>query len=103
MAHVVERPRALRDLDEIFDYIAADSEHRAVRFIRTLRERLSLLAENPLAGRARDELAPGLRSFPIGRYVVFYRPLGAGDGIEVVRVLHAARQLPDTFPAENDT
>ncbi|HKD56023.1 MAG TPA: type II toxin-antitoxin system RelE/ParE family toxin, partial [Hyphomicrobiaceae bacterium] len=40
---------------------------------------------NPLAGRQRPELTPGLRSFPTGDYIVFYLPLA--DGIEVVRIL----------------
>ena len=39
-------------------------------------------AEQPKMGRAREELASGLRSFPVRRYVVFYCPLV--DGIEVV-------------------
>ena len=32
-----------------------------------------------------------LREVPVGNYVVFYRPLP--DGIEVDRVLHAARNV----------
>lgn len=32
-----------------------------------------------------------MRSFPVFRYVVFYRPLD--DGITVVRVLHGSRDL----------
>jgi toxin ParE1/3/4 len=44
-------------------------------------------------GRAREELASELRSFPVRRYVVFYRPLV--DGIEVVRVLHGARDVTE--------
>lgn len=47
---------------------------------------------NPLVGRARPKLAAALRSFPEGRYVLFYRP--APNGIELVRVLHSARDLP---------
>jgi toxin ParE1/3/4 len=50
-----------------------------------------LLAIQPRAGRLRPELAPELRSFPVGRYVVFYRP--QDDGIDVVRVLHSARDI----------
>ena len=42
---------------------------------------------------AREELASGLRSFPVRRYVVFYRPLV--DAIEVVRVLHGARDVTE--------
>jgi toxin ParE1/3/4 len=42
-------------------------------------------------GRKRDELISGLRSFPVGRYLIFYSTLP--DGIEAVRVLHSARDL----------
>jgi hypothetical protein len=38
-------------------------------------------------GRLRDELSPGLRSFPFGRYVVFYEP--TDGGFDVVRLLHS--------------
>jgi len=46
-------------------------------------------------GRARVELAPGVRSLPFGRYVIFYLPLH--DGIDVVRVLHSARDIEAIF------
>ena len=47
-------------------------------------------------GRQRDELAPTLRSFPVGRYVIFYRSIEGG--IEVARVLSAYRDLGRLFP-----
>jgi toxin ParE1/3/4 len=40
-------------------------------------------------------MAPGLRSFPVGNYVVFYRIVP--EGIELVRVLHGARDLRRLF------
>jgi toxin ParE1/3/4 len=46
-------------------------------------------------GRARNELAADVRSFPVGRYVVFYVPIDAG--IDVVRVLHSARDVDAIF------
>jgi toxin ParE1/3/4 len=49
-------------------------------------------------GRARGELAPDLRSFPYGRYVIFYAPIE--DGIDVVRVLHSARDVDAAFGDE---
>jgi len=50
---------------------------------------------------ARDpELLDGLRSFPIGKYVIFYVP--RSRGIEVVRVLHGARDLKLFFEQEID-
>jgi toxin ParE1/3/4 len=54
-----------------------------------------LVATQPHIGRARPELAPELRSVPEGRYVMFYRPLP--DGVEIVRVLHGARDLDSVF------
>lgn len=49
-------------------------------------------------GRARPELATGVRSFPFGRYVIFYAPLD--DGIDVVRVLHGARDIDGIFDGD---
>jgi toxin ParE1/3/4 len=49
-------------------------------------------------GRARDELAVGLHSCLFGRDVMFYTPLD--DGIDVVRVLHSARDTEAAFSAE---
>jgi toxin ParE1/3/4 len=45
-------------------------------------------------GRSRPELATGLRSFPVGRYVIFYVPLS--KGVEIVRVFHGARDVDTT-------
>jgi toxin ParE1/3/4 len=54
-----------------------------------------LLATQPKMGRARNELAADVRSFPVGRYVVFYVSLDAG--VDVVRVLHSARDIDAVF------
>jgi toxin ParE1/3/4 len=32
-----------------------------------------------------------LRSFPVGNYVIFYREVS--EGIEIIRVLHGARDI----------
>jgi len=46
-------------------------------------------------GRSRFDLSPELRGFPVGSHLIFYRP--AVDGIEVIRVLHGARDIPKLF------
>jgi toxin ParE1/3/4 len=79
------------DLVEIGNFIARDNPTTAARFVEEVEEHCQLLAAHPLLGRARDELVPGLRSLPFGRYVIFYRALD--DGVEIVRVLHGARDL----------
>ena len=81
MNRLVVRPQALADLDEIFDYIAEDSLDRAIAFIKKLHGQMEKLAANPGIGRCRDELLPGVRSYPYGNYLIFYIPLNdLGNG-----------------------
>ena len=98
MPVIIKRPSAKNDLVEIWDYIADDSEAQADAFIAAIDRKIQALAERPMLGRKRDELAESLRSFPVGRYVIFYRPLQ--NGVEVVRVLHGARDLDAVFHPE---
>jgi toxin ParE1/3/4 len=90
-------PRASSDLIEIWSYIADDSVASADAFIDKLYETIQLLAAKPGSGRHREELAPGIQSFPFGRYIIFYRVVSAA--IEIVRVLHAARDIATLFDA----
>jgi toxin ParE1/3/4 len=87
---------AISDLDEIWLHIAADNPDAADRVIdalyKTIRDTLAMF---PDAGRTRDELAPGLRSFPVGGHVIFYMP--GAEAISIVRILHGARDLDDVF------
>lgn len=92
---VLRKPQASEDIAEIWDHIADDDLAAADRWLDRLDRQLRLLATQPLMGRARSELAEGIRSFPMGRYVVFYMPLH--DGIDVVRVLHSARDIDALF------
>ena len=83
------------DLEGIWFYIAQDDPAAADKFIQAVVSRFSKLAALPELGRRREELSPRLRSFPVGRYVIFYRPME--NGIEIARVLHGARDLPPLF------
>lgn len=75
LSRVVYRPRAGSDISDIWDFIAEDSVLQADSWVDNLDAKLRLLATQPLMGRAREELLPGLRSHPFGRYVIFYMPL----------------------------
>ena len=88
-----KRPQADIDLDSIWSYIAVDSVRAANEQVERIGEVFEMLVQNPLVGRERPELQRGLRSFPVGSYLVFYLPLS--DGIEVVRVM-SGRQDIDT-------
>jgi toxin ParE1/3/4 len=97
MVRVIRRPLAELDILEIWDYIAEDSVTEADLWIDKLDEKLRLWATQPMMGRSREELASGLRSFAFGRYVVFFLPIS--DGLDVVRVLHASRDINEHFDA----
>jgi toxin ParE1/3/4 len=86
---------ARADLDEIWFVIAQDNPVAADLFLQRIISRFPLLTSMPYMGRARKELAPDLRSFPVRNYVIFYR--STEGGIEVVRILHGARDLPPLF------
>jgi toxin ParE1/3/4 len=99
MSLIVKLARAKADLSEIWDYIADDSEAQADSFIDSIDLKLRLIAEQPNIGRIRGELAENMRSFPLGRYVIFYVVIP--NGIEVVRVLHGSRDLNAVFQSND--
>ena len=93
MPSVILAPAAQDDLDEILLYIAQESGSAdiALRWLSNIEERFQVLAENPLIGAARPDIAPTLRHGVVGNYLILYRP--AKSGIEVARVLHGARDV----------
>lgn len=91
MAVVRRSALAEQDYRDVWRYIASDNPDAADRLLRRIDAKLELYALNPSMGTMRDNLAPGLRSFSMGNYLVFYR--AGTDGIELVRLLHGAREL----------
>jgi toxin ParE1/3/4 len=100
MARLVIAPEARKDLRAIRDYIATDNAQAARRVVTRLRDLARLLAGAPALGRRRPEVGRDLRSFVANPYVLFYRPLAGGSGIELARVLHGARDLDALFSAD---
>jgi len=97
MAHRLS-PEAVDDLDDIWFYVATNSSVEiADRFVDSLTTRFFLLASYPRAGRERDDRGPGMRTFPVGEYVVLYRI--DGDDVLIVRVVRGTRDL-DTLLGE---
>ena len=86
-------PHAQADLDQIWRYVASGQPAAADDLLDALRGRFSLLASQPLLGEARPELSPELRSSRVGNYAIYYRPMQADISIEIVRVLHGARDI----------
>ncbi len=83
--------RAEVDLDELWAYIAANSPDAADRIVDAVLGGSRIHVRFPDMGQCRDDLGPGLRCFVVSPSVVFYRPIE--DTIEVLRVLHGARDV----------
>jgi len=54
-----------------------------------------VLALQPFLGKSIEELATNVRFVPLGSYLIFYRP--TKDVIEIVRILHGARDITADF------
>ncbi len=78
------------DLEDIWVYVARDrGVDVADRVVADIMDRVVLLASHPKAGRLRNEIAAGLRSFPVRNHIIYYRHEPAH--ILVARVLHGSR------------
>ena len=87
---------ALRDLDEIGDYVARDNPAAAERVVTLVLDLVETLTTHPHIGR--PGRAPGTRELVIGDtpYIAPYRV--RGDDVEILAVLHGARRWPPNFP-----
>ena len=100
------RFQAKSDIVALADHIAQDSMESAEAFITAVEATFQLLAEMPGVGSTREYRDPalvGLRMWPVqgfGRYLIFYREVSSR--LEVVRVLHAARNIAQLFEPETD-
>ena len=95
MKQYVTTPAADEDMFQIALYIAHDNLEAALRQIDKFEAAFDKLGEFPGIGRSREELGSNLRSYVIGKYVVFYREMAAG--VEIVRVIHGARDIEKQF------
>lgn len=95
------RPQARQDALEIARYIARDNMTAADTFLFELEETCRDLTAMPERGSRRSFLNPLLadvRMVPVRKfasYLIFYRPLARG--IDVIRIIHGARDLPTLF------
>jgi toxin ParE1/3/4 len=99
------RPRARIDLLEQFAWFGEESSvELAERYLAAVEETCSLLATQPLMGAVYETSVAELREMRRFRvkgfdnYLIFYQKTDIG--IEVVRVLHGARDLDSLFANE---
>ncbi len=99
MTTLIISSEAWQDLQDIGDYIAHNNPEAAISFVARLEQCCSQIAQFPGIGRNRDKLQPNLKSLAEGNYLIFYIKLS--DGIKVLRILHAARDIKQVFKQEH--
>lgn len=98
---VIASKQALRDIDEAWNHYLTEAHVKAAEgFVDELQSAFALLGRQPGIGSSRyaHELnIPSLRSWPIKRYpyLIFY--FEHEESIDVIRVLHGARDIPSTL------
>jgi toxin ParE1/3/4 len=99
MGIVINKLRPARQdlVDAFYHYVRQGSLPTARRFLRQAEATLKRIASMPGMGTRYEPDEPlyaDVRYFPISRfrsYLIFYRPVAGG--IEVLRVLHGARDI----------
>ena len=105
---IVWRPAAEQDLTTCAAHIAADNIEAALRFIDEVEVTVNSLADSPLLGTemsfAHPDLA-GLRRRVVSQrfrnYLLFYRAITPTRTVELIRILHGARELPPVLLNED--
>lgn len=87
---------AREDLRGIVRYIGKDNPTRARSFGKELRDKTKPLAQHPELGRTgRPGLPDWLRELVVHpNYIVFYRVRAETHTVQILRVKHAAQQVP---------
>ena len=94
---IVRAAEAVVDLWEIAEYIAQDKPSAAARFLEQVDQTIQAISQFPGMGASRDELLVGMRSLPIGNFIIFYQH--SSQQLLILRVIHRARDLRHEFGA----
>ena len=71
-------------------YIAADSPAAARRWVESIKSKSAKLTDAPSMGTPRFDVRPGMRMLVHGNYIILYEE--SKTGVEIVHVIHGARQ-----------
>jgi len=83
------------DLNDIWDYIAADSLDAADRWIEKLFAAFEALVRNPGIGHKREDLTTHpVLFFPVGSYLILCRCRAGDHPVEIVAVTQGSRDIP---------
>ncbi len=94
---------ARRDLQAIDRYYVREAGiATADRILDIILTTLDRCATWPQSGPLRPEIVPGIRSAPAAGYMIYFRPRPHGDGIQVMRVIHGARDQAAAFVRQRE-
>lgn len=99
--NVVFSPDARRDILSVFKWVEDVSKDStvALRFTQRITAACRKIGDRPLAGRLRDDLAPGLRTFSFERKaVIAYRV--HEDHVEIINVFYGGRDFEAFYQGE---
>jgi plasmid stabilization system protein ParE len=92
MSHFRLSNSATRDLEEIWEYIAADNLSAADQLVEHLHKTFLWLSKYPGAGHKRGDIRHPVLFWAEGNYEIVYR--GFAGFIEIDAVLHGSRDIP---------
>jgi toxin ParE1/3/4 len=89
-------PRAVADLDAIAYYtIETWGLAQLETYLMGFNSRFQWLADNPLAGRERNDVQPGFRSYPEASHVIFY--IINEDKVDIIGIPHKSMDVSVFF------
>jgi toxin ParE1/3/4 len=99
--------RVKQDLMDIYDYYLRRNELTAQQFLDESRKAFDLILKMPGIGRRWSSPIPALKNLRVtsisrrfNNYLIFYRPFA--DGVQILTVLHGARDLPAILQSIDD-
>jgi toxin ParE1/3/4 len=95
VAWIRQTQLARADLLDIWLTIAIDNPQAADRVYERLERRMATLAQFPLIGVAQPAIASNARMLVERPYLILYQV--TSDGVQIVRVLHGARDVDATL------
>ena len=107
MASVLFKPAAEKDVAHLVHHFFSQSAETASRFYAAVEDGCKQLAETPEVGgqiASSSEATSGIRVWVVPgfrNHLIFYRPLT--NGVEIVRILHGARDWRTILDSPRDT
>lgn len=90
---------AVKDINEICNYIAQKNPKSASNLFDAIRQKCKLVANFPQMGKSYEQIRPNLRGFLVGDYIIFY--YAHDNGIFILRIVSGYRNLDILFSDKN--